>query len=467
MISTRILLFTAVLTGTFFNISAENYRQELTDSIPMDWTYTSDFTPSDPSTDQWWKQFSDPVLDALIELGIRNNYNVAVAAQRMAIAKEAVNSAKSGYYPTVDLNVGWTRERSSGMMAVSNGHSSVTSYFNFGATMNWEIDLFGKIRSGVKAQEAQYAATRAEYDGVMVSMAAELALTYINLRLYQQELVIAAAQTADQARTLKITEARLEAGLGNGLEVAQTKTLLYATQATVPTLEYSVSSAINQLAILTGLYPAELKGLLERGSHELPDYRRIIGVGVPMDLLRRRPDIIQAEQQLASYAAQLGVAKKDFLPVLSLEGTIGTEVHNLKDMFGKESFAYSIAPTLTWTIFDGFSRKANKASMQHQMQMGIDNYNQTVLTAVTEVEDAMASYKSAIARISMLQSCVEQNDKALTLSLNLYKQGLAAFTNVIDAQTSLLQYQNQLAECKAQALSSLINVYKALGGGFN
>lgn len=463
---THIIPISVAIAGLLPKVSATNFGPEPVDSLPAQWSYTAEITPADPATDQWWKQFSDPTLDALVELGVRNNNNLAVAAQRMLMAKEAVAGAKSGYYPTVGLNAAWIKERTSGEMAMSHGHASTASYFSLGATMNWEIDLFGKIRSGVKAKEAQYSATRAEYDGVMVAMAAEIALNYINLRMYQLELAIAGEQSAEQAHTLKITEARMEAGLGNGLEIAQAKTQLYATRASVPSLNYSVASAVNQLATLTGLYPAEIKSLLDKSDASLPDFRKIIAVGVPTDLLRRRPDIIQAEKELAVYAAQLGVSKKDFLPILSLSGSIGTEAHNIGDMFSGGSFAYSIAPTLTWTLFDGFARKSNAASMRHQMQIGIDNYNQTVLTAVTEVEDAIASYKSASQSISLLENCVEQSGKSLKLSMDLYKQGLAAFTNVIDAQTSLLQYENKLVECKAQALAALINLYKALGGGY-
>lgn len=436
------------------------------DSIPQQWDYSSEFTSADESYISWWKQFSDPTLNALIELCVKNNQNISIAARRMDMAKDNITKAKSEFYPSANINAGYTKQRASGAMMNGNGHASSTSFYQLGASMSWEIDLFGKIRAGVNGAKAQYSASRAEYDGVMVAMAAELSANYFQLRMYQNELAIAQEQADEQERTLKITKARMEAGLGNGLEVAQSKTQLYATQATIPQLENSIAATLNTIATLTGLFPHEIKSLISDSS-QLPEYRRIIGVGVPMNLLRRRPDLVEAEMQISVYAAQLGIARKDYLPTLSLNGSIGTEAHNIGDLFKDNSFTYTIAPTLTWTIFDGFARKANSASARRQMEIGIDNYNQALITAVAEVQNAMTSYKTSVRRISLLENCVEQSKKSLTLSLDLYKQGLAAFTNVIDAQSSLLQYQNELTECKAQALISLTDLYKALGGGFN
>lgn len=441
--------------------------ESVADTMPQSWNYTPQFTSELPDNDCWWQSFNDPTLNALIELGVRNNYNVAIAAKRIEMAKNALASARSGYYPQFDLTAGWTKDRSSGVMVDSRGHATENYYFNLGVSMNWEIDVFGKIRAGVKAGEAQYKATRAEYEATMISMAAQIAQSYINFRMYQQELELARSHNAQQQKVLKIAEARMEAGIGNALDIAQSKILVYSTQATLPQLENSIAGALSSIAMLVGLYPDEISGLLSQsGAAALPDYRQIVGVGVPMDLLRRRPDIAEAEMQLAAYAAQLGIAKKDFLPTISISGNIGTEAHDFGELFSKESFTYTIAPTLTWTLFDGFKRVNNAISARHQMEIGIQNYNQTVLTAFIEVDNAMTSYNTTMNRISLLGHTVDQSEKSVELSLNLYKQGLTSFTNVVDAQLNVLQYRNSFIEAKCQALSSLIDLYKALGGGW-
>lgn len=469
MRNTRLIFFIGILSinlCSFFAV-AERPTTTLRDSLPQSWDYTPQFTSALPDDDNWWRKFNDPTLDALIELGVRNNYDIAIAAKRIEMAKNSLAAARSGYYPQFDLSAGWTKDRSSGVMVDSRGHASKTDFFNLGVSMNWEIDVFGKIRAGVKAGESQYKATRAEYDAAMIAMTAQIAISYMNLRMYQQELEIARSHNEQQEKVLKITEARMDAGIGNALEVAQSKIVVYSTRATVPQLENSIAGTINAIAQLVGLYPREIDGLLTRsGDSAMPDYRHIVGVGVPIDLLRRRPDILESEMQLAAYAAQLGIAKKDFLPTISISGNIGTEAHDFGDLFSNDSFTYSIAPTLTWTIFDGLKRTNNAASARRQMEIGIDSYNQIVLTAFIEVDNAMSSYNTTVSRISLLENTVEQSQKAFELSLNLYKQGLSSFTNVVDAQLNILQYRNGLVEAKCQALISLIDLYKALGGGW-
>ncbi len=188
---------------------------------------------------------------------------------------------------------------------------------------------------------------------------------------------------------------------------------------------------------------------------------------MPMELLRRRPDIVEAEYSLAADAAALGIAKKDFLPTLTLQGSIGTTAHNAGDLFTKESFGYTVAPTLSWTIFDGMSRRAAVAQAREQMLGAIDAYNQAVVTAVQEVGNAMESYTNDLRYIDYLNKVVDSAHETLTLSIDLYKQGLSPFINVSDAQITLQQYSNQLVAARGQALTDLVTLYQALGGGWD
>lgn len=198
----------------------------------------------------------------------------------------------------------------------------------------------------------------------------------------------------------------------------------------------------------------------------MPSLPVIQATGVPADLLRRRPDIAEAEHTVAAYAAALGVAKKDFLPTLSLSGSVGTTAHSADDLFSGRSITYSIAPTLSWTLFDGMARSAAAESARQQMLSAIDSYNSTVLTAVQEADNAIVTYNNARQYIATIEQVVEQAQKSFDLSIDLYKQGLTAFINVTNAQIGYLQYSNELAAARGQALAAAVNLYEALGGGW-
>ena len=438
----------------------------LNDSLPSQWVYDEHFDQSLPTDDRWWNYFDDPVLDSLIVMGVENNYNVLMAARRIEMARQSLNSARSGYFPTLNLSGGWNKNRPSGMMADDHGHASTIDYFSLGVNMNWEIDVFGKITARAKQQKASFKATRAEYAAVMTSLCGNIAKAYINLRVYQAELAVAGEHIASQEKIVKITEARHEAGLASMLDVSQAKVVYYSTQASVPGLRSAIHRTINGLATLVGVYPEELYPKLDVAA-PLPDYNQIVPVGIPAELLRRRPDIVQAEYELAGYAAALGIAKKEFLPTLSISGSIGTSAHRPGSLFKSESLTYSIAPTLSWTIFDGMARKYNAAIARQQMEIGIDNYNLAVMTAVQEVDDAISAYVSTLKNIDVLEEVITHSDKSLELSLDLYKRGLNPFNDVVTAQLNVLENQNSIIVSKGNALAALVNLYEALGGGWD
>lgn len=438
----------------------------LTDSVPAHWTYDEHFNQSIPTDDNWWHQLGDPLLDSLIARGIENNPNVVIAGKRIVMAKEALNAARAGYYPSLGLQGGWTKARSSGALGNVSMPATTTDYFSLGLNMSWEIDVFGKISAKASQQKALYNATRAEYAATMVTLCANIAKAYVNLRVWQAEWQVAVEHIASQEKIVKITEARHEAGLASMLDVTQARIVYYSTQASMPTLRSSIRTTINSIALLLGVYPRDINDLLEPTS-PLPDHRQIVPVGVPAELLRRRPDIVEAEYELASYAAALGITKRDFLPTLSLNGSIGTGAHSAGDLFSRNSLTYSIEPTLTWTIFDGMSRRANMASARQQMEIGIESYNNTVMTAVEEVDNAITTYAGTLRNLDILDDVVTQSRKSLDLSLDLYKRGLSPFNNVVTAQMNLLEYQNSVVTASGNALTALITLYEALGGGWD
>lgn len=442
-------------------------RDGLNDSIPDRWLYLSqNESTTMPENDTWWKAFDDQLLDSLIQMGIDNNYNLDMAARRIEIARNSVGVARAAFYPGVSLQAGWTRSRTSGMTGNTPGAAVTGSYWDLGLNMSWEIDLFGKINSQVGKEKSLYKASRAEYAGAMLALASNIASTYFQLRVWQSERIIANRHTERQLRVVKITEDRYECGLGNMLEVTQAREVYYSTMSSIPMLENSINTAINSLAILVGVYPEEIHDKLAVPA-ALPGSYMLIPVGLPADLLSRRPDIVQARQTLASYAMALGIAKKDFLPTLTINGSVGTAAHDMKDMFDRASMTYSISPTLSWTLFSGLERKYNTAIAREQLQIGLDNYNLTVMTAVQEVENAMSSYTASLRHIKAIELLVEQSNKALDLALDLYKNSLTQFSNVVDAQMNVLENENSLVVAKGRALSDIVTLHEAIGGGWS
>lgn len=425
--------------------------------MPEQWTYSETFGQSLPSQDRWWTSLDDAVLDSLISMGEDANYNLAIACRRMDAASRQMAVARAAYYPQIGLNAGYSRSHQERVSA---------NHWEAGATVNWEIDLFGKITSQVRQKKAQYRASRADWVGAMVSMAAGIADTYVQLRVWEAELQVAREQIKTQDSIAQLVTARYESGLGAKPQVDQAMALLYTTRATIPTLVSSISSAKSSLALLVGRYPADIEPLLESGTG-LPQYLQPVSAGVPSELLRRRPDIVAAEQTLAAAAASVGIAKKDFLPTLSLQGSVGVGAARPGDMFTRDGFTYSVAPTLSWTLFDGMARSASVAAARDEMEAQLANYNYTVMNAYNEVENAMTSYVNYTRQITDYESAVRSSTEFLDLELDLYTQGLAPYSDVATAQQNVLANTNSLIMARGNALGALISLYKALGGEFS
>lgn len=439
------------------------------DSLPGGWTYLPERVQEIPGgpADSWWRRFSDPVLDSLIQLGVERNYDLRIAARRSGIARAAMNRAKAGWYPTVSASLGWSHNSPSG--ATGRGEPAAVpseSYFNAGLSATWEIDIFGKVAAGVKAGRESYRASRAEYAGAMVSMCAQIASTYFTLRAQQRLLQVSRAHCESQMKIVKIAQARFEATLASKLDVAQAWQTYYSTYASIPALESAVRTSINSLGVLVGEFPAGAEGIVGSGG-QLPNWLLSIPAGVPADLLRRRPDIIAAEREVASAAASVGVAKKDFLPSLTIEGTIGTAARRFDNLFGEHSLTWSVTPTLSWTLFDGFARKYSLVSAREQLQQTIDSYNLAVMNAVGETDSALSSYAAALRHIEAIQQLCVQNEEALQLAVRRYKDSLSPMSDVVNAQLNALSGESELVQAQASALTSLVTLYEALGGGID
>lgn len=460
------ICLTAALSTSLPASSQENDGQKfLNHPMPTSWAADNGFETAPYDDAAWWTRFGDSVLDSLIVIGEQNNYDLSIAARRIEIARRRLDAARSAYYPQIGVSAGWTRTRRSGAAEGRDVPASVSSAWDLGASASWEIDVFGKITSQVRQGKANVRLSRADFEAALVSLRAQIATTYIQLRVYQNEMEVARRHSESQLKVVRITEARHEAGLASQLDVAQAKTVYYSTISQIPLLENSINATINALSVMLGEYPDSLRISLTALA-PLPDYNQITSAGMPMDLLTRRPDIIAAREQIAVASEQLGIARKDYLPSLAITGSIGTQARDAKDLFKRNSFTYTVAPVLSWTLFDGFARRAATAEAREQLSTAVDNYNLTVLTAVEETDNAMSAYVHYLNYIRSINDVVEQSQEAEKLSLDLYKGGLTAFTNVVDAQLNLLTYQNSLVVAQGEALTALVSLYKALGGGW-
>ncbi len=443
---------------------AQTTKRYLDTPLPQTWEESGDlFQQVLPVDDQWWKAFGDKSLDSLITVAVDRNYSVLTAIDRMNAAKANLRLERGNFFPSIGFNGGWTRQQSSGL--TSELPQSTQHYYDASLNMSWEVDVFGSIRQRVKAQKETFAASKEEYTAVMVSLSAQVASAYINLRQLQQELKVVQKNCESQEVVLKITEVRYNTGLVSKLDVAQAKSVYYSTKAAIPQLESSINQYITTLAVLLGTYPQEIRPMLERVG-TLPDYMEPIGVGLPADLLLRRPDIRVAERQVNAQAALVGASKADWLPKVFVKGSVGYAARDFKDLTKSKALTYEIAPALSWTLFSGGQLFNATKLARAQLDEAINQFNQTVLTAVQETDNAMNAYRNSIKQIVALREVCNQGLETLTLSLNLYKQGLSPFQNVLDAQRSLLTYESQLVEARGNSLLQLIAMYQALGGGW-
>ena len=453
--SVSLLLFLSTVTAV-----GQTVNRYLNTPLPKEWEESGEvFQQTLPVDDHWWKSFQDTRLDSLIALAVDRNYSVAMAINRIAAARANLWAERGNFFPSIGLNAGWTRQETSGN--TSTLPQSTDHYYDAALSMSWEIDVFGSIRKRVKAQKENFAASKEEYAAVMVSLASEVASAYINLRELQQELEVVNKNVASQEEVLKITEVRYNTGLVAKLDVAQAKSVLYSTKASIPQLEAGINQYITTLAVLLGMYPQEIRPVLET-TGTLPDYMEPIGVGMPVDLLLRRPDVRSAERSVNAQAALLGASKSDWLPKIFLKGSFGYAARDLNDLVKSKSMTYEIAPSLSWTIFSGGQLVNATRLAKAQLDESINQFNQTVLTAVQETDNAMNSYRNSIKQIVALREVRNQGVE----TLELYKQGLSPFQNVLDAQRSLLSYENQLVQAQGSSLLQLISLYKALGGGW-
>ena len=433
--------------------------------LPDSWSDGKFFNQTLPVDDEWWRNFNDPTLDSLISVACNSNYSVLTAMENIKKARAAWRVTQSNLMPQFDLGLGWQRAKTSGNIASTMYNEAWEGQFNTAVSMQWQADVFGTIYMRSKAQKKLFMATEEEYNAVMVSLIANVATTYFSLRQSLAEMWVLRENVASQLEILNITIARYDSGLASKLDVSQARSVYQSTIAQIPAMQATIDSYRNAMAVLLGTFPEELDGWLKEG-YALPSYIAPIGVGIPAELLLRRPDLRAAERQVEANAALLGATRRDWFPQLLVSGSIGFASGEMKSLFRSRSLTWEIAPSIRWNIFGGNDRVNATREARAALDGSILSFNEKMLIALQEVESAMSEYENSITQIVALREAVNQNEETLILSLELYKQGLTQFQNVLDAQRSLLTYQNYLVQAQGNSLIYLVQLYEALGGGW-
>jgi outer membrane protein, multidrug efflux system len=425
---------------------------------------------------RWWSAFNDPSLDSLVERAVRSNLDLRLAEARIREARATRVVTAAGAWPTVDVSGSYTRNRASenaigapaqgAVVAPSGGGENLDqNLYRSGFDANWEIDVFGGVRRSVEAADATLEATVEDRRDVLVTLLGEVARNYIDLRGFQRQLAVARANLKTQQDTLELTQVRFQAGLASDLDVAQQEAQVNTTASQIPTLESFLKQVAYGLDVLLGSQPGALWNELAREA-EIPGLPPEVLVGLPSDLLRRRPDIRRAERQLAAATAQVGAATADLFPKFFLTGVAGLQSVSASDWVNGGSRFWSIGPRITWPVFDAGRIRANIEIRNAQQEQALTQYEKSILSALRDVETALVNYANEQTRYRSLTEAVVANRRAVAMANELYIRGLNDFLNVLDTQRSLYVTESALAQSQATMATNLVALYKALGGGW-
>jgi len=410
----------------------------------------------------WWSAFGDPQLTSLVRRAVAGNLDVRTALSRVREARASMRAARAPRRPSVDAS-GSARVSGTGSEA---GLGGTTQQYSLGLDASWELDLFGGIQSGVDAATATAEARSADLQDVLVSLAAEVALDYIDVRSAQQRLEIARSNVGLQEQTLELTQLRQQAGLGTDLEVQQALSSVETTRAQIASLEAQVERAVHALSVLIGQPPRALSAEVSAPG-PIPMAPLTVAVGVPADVIRRRPDVRLAERQLAAQAAQVNVARADLYPTFRLAGSIGLESLNIARIVLPGASFWSASPSVSTRLFNRTQLHENLAVQRERQTQAAVTYESRVLDALQDVEDSLTSLAQEDVRRGHLSAAADAAQQAADLSLQLYTAGLRDFRDVLDNQRSLLTLQDSLASSTASVSTDLVRLYKALGGGWS
>jgi NodT family efflux transporter outer membrane factor (OMF) lipoprotein len=420
---------------------------------------------------RWWLVFHDPQLNGIIDEAVQANKDVQLAQARVREARAQRGVVKSSLFPSVEAAGEYSRERFSGnapagLLAQSAHESLEQNFYNAGFDMNWEIDVFGHNRRGLEAAHADLQAAEEAKEATLVTVLGDVGLNYLNLRGLQKQVAVARDNLRLQEQTLALTQDRFKSGLASELDTARAQAQLASTRAQIPLLEQEIERSIHRLSILVGKGPTELEAQLSP-PEPIPSGTARIPVGLPSDLLRQRPDLRQAERELAAATAQVGVATADLFPRFYLTGAAGLESLNASDFFTSGSRFWSLGPSLRWPVFSGGRIRQNIRVQNARQEQALIHYEQAVLISLGEVEDALVACGKEQEHYEALAQSEAANRRAVELADERYRSGLVDFLNVLETERSLLEIQDQLAQSERDLGQNTVRLYKALGGGWD
>jgi len=422
-------------------------------AVPAQWHAASATAAGDTPGD-WWLRFGDPVLTGLVGRALAANSDIVLAQAQLREARATRAAASAALSPTLDASVTGQRTRNSG--------SDGASLYQAGLDASWEPDLFGAKRAAVRAADSDVAASGASLADVQVSIAAEVALAYVDLRSAQARLAIARSNLAGQEESLQIAQWRRQAGLVGEQDVLQARTAVEQTRAQLPPLQATIAQQANALAVLTGAAPGTLQAALEQAS-ALPAAPQDLALRFPADTLRQRADVRGAEQRVLAAAARTDQAQAERYPRLQISGSLGLQM--LRLAAGART-ASSLLAGLTLPLLDGGAARANVDAKAALLQQTQATYRKTVLTALQDVEDALVALRTGRERVAVLQQAAEAAAAADELARQQYRAGRVSFLDVLETQRTLLTVQDSTASAQAEVLSSHVRLYKALGGAW-
>jgi multidrug efflux system outer membrane protein len=422
-------------------------------------------TANAPAEIRWWRQLDDPELTNLVEKSVMANYGVAVAEARLREARAGRQMAQAVLYPQVSVGASALRYRLSDSVVSLPGLSSQSGLFQLGFDAAWAVDLFGGMQRGVEAAKANEEATEAERRGVVLMVAAETARAYLELRGTQREIQITQTTLDEQRQTLAVTENKNRKGLASDLEVLRARTEVESTAAQLPPLQQASRQYIHVLSTLLGQEPTALNSELEQ-PQPIPAVPGKLAVGIPSDLLRRRPDIQAAERQLAASTAGVGVATAQLFPQVVLGGAGGLSSKNSGKLFNGNSNYYVAGPSVNWTVFDGGLRKSSVKLSEARVDAAKAAYQDTVLRAFREVESSLVAVDRAQEQVNDVKRLSASAREAAAIARRDYERGILDQLTVLDAQRQSNRADLALAQGQVQLIVNTVTLYKALGGGW-
>jgi len=413
---------------------------------------------------RWWNVLNDLVLTRLVEEALRGNLDLRTAETRIREARALRSIERAGLFPSADAGGTALRQRTSEHS--TTGRAVETDFFQVGFDAGWELDLFGGRRRAVEAAQADLEAASAFRDSVRVSLAAEVARTYVELRTYQERLALVEANIRIQQATYELNTSRYQAGLIDELPVQQSLYNLEHTWPQISVLETGLQASKNRLAFLLGKPPGSLSPQIAEPA-AIPMVPPQVAVGIPAEALRRRPDVRQAERELAAATGRIGEATAELYPHLRLVGSIGLESLLSGHLLEWASRFWSLGPTVSWRVFDAGAIRNKIQVRTTRQEQALLHYQAVVLQALEEVENALTAFAKEQQRLERLEKAVEAAEKAQATALDRYQAGLVDFTDVLEAQRTLQSFQDESAQSRGAVTSNLIRLYKALGGGWN